>query len=142
MAADEVIGERAGAFVGDDRHVDSGRRLEQLGREIIFRARRWRAAVEFVRLGVGDHLGHRLGRKRRMRHQNDRRFGNEADRHEVLERRVARIGVEAWIDRDRAGVREHEGVAVRLRLGDLASADRAAASGPVLDHDALLERNR
>src|SRR5262245_43477955 len=100
MSTNKIIGERTGALVGDDGVVDARHHLEQLGREIVERAWRWRADVELARprLRERDQLRERLRWKRRMRHQRDRRRRDKADRREVLARIVARIAVEARID--------------------------------------------
>ena len=73
-----------------------------------------------------------------MRDQRDRHRGDQPDRREILARIVARIGIEARIDRDRAGVAEQQRVAVGLGLGDRAGAEIAAGAGAVIDHDGCL----
>ena len=142
VAADQVIHQRRGAAIGHDLHVETGRGLEILGGEIAAGADRRGAEIELARILLRDrdHVGDGPGRKRRMRDQGDRHRGDQADRREILARVVAGIRVEARIDRDGAGVREHQRVAVGLGLGDRAGADRAAAAGAVLDDDLRLER--
>jgi hypothetical protein len=46
------------------------------------------------RLADANHVGERLLRRRRMRHQYDRRRGDQPDRREILQRLIARVGVE------------------------------------------------
>ena len=82
VAAEQIGRQRAGAAIGDDGDVDAGQRLEQLAAEIGAGAGRRRADVELARLalGRGDHVGERILRRRRMRHQHDRRRGDQPDR--------------------------------------------------------------
>ena len=54
---------------------------------------------------------------------------------------IAGMGVEARIDRDRAGVAEQQRVAVGRGLGDRAGADGAAGAGPVVDDELLAARS-
>ena len=74
-----------------------------------------------------------------MRHQHDRCRGDEADRREVLARIVARTGVEAGIDRRRAGMRHGDRVAVRRGLGGDAHPEHARRAAAVVDDDLLAE---
>ena len=76
-----------------------------------------------------------------MRDQGNRHRGDEPDRRKVLARVVAGIGVEARIDRNRAGVAEQQRVAVGLGLGDRAGAKIAAGAGAVVHHDGVLKRD-
>jgi hypothetical protein len=86
-----------------------------------------------------DELLHRL-RRRLLTHDEDVRHAGEfADRDEVLHRIERQVVVEADIDGKGAGG-EQDGVAVRLRVGDIAHADIAAGAAAVLDDEGLARR--
>ena len=106
MIAEQVVHHLPGALVRDDGGLDAGDRLEQFSREIAAGADRRGADVELAAfcLGDRDHVGDGLGRERGMREQRDRHRGDQPDRREILARIEAGIGVEARIDRDRAGM--------------------------------------
>jgi hypothetical protein len=93
-------------------------------------------------LGERDHVLDVAGRKRRVRDQDHRHGGDQADGREILARVEAGIGEQRRIDRDRAGVGEHQRVAVGRGAGDRARAHEPAAAAAVVDHDLLAERGR
>ena len=67
MAAEQIVGERRRALVGDDGDVDAGHRLEQLAGEIAAGAGRRRAEIELAGLLLRerDQVGDRFRRERR-----------------------------------------------------------------------------
>ena len=79
-----------------------------------------------------------LDPKLRRDHQNFRRGGDNRDRHQILEDVVGQGFVQRRIGDDRR-IHEHDVVAVGRRAGDVVDADDAAGSGPILDHDGLVE---
>ena len=74
-----------------------------------------------------------------VRHQHDRGRGDQPDRGEFLLRVIAGIGIERRIDRRDAGVRHHDGVAVRRSLGGDAHADHAGDAAAIVDDHLLAE---
>ena len=133
VTAEQVVGERPGALIGDDGDVGAGHALELLGAEIIQRRRRRRADRERARLLLGerDDVGHGLHRHRRIGHDHDRDRGDQPDRREVLLQIVAGIGRQAG-----AGHQHQDRVAVGRGLGAVAHADHRAGARAV-DHDDL-----
>ncbi|KAG1250775.1 hypothetical protein G6F68_012631 [Rhizopus microsporus] len=95
--------------------------------------------------GVGDDAGllarglqivaQRLVRAFRPRHQHERRGRDLRDRREVLDRIKAHVLVQARIDGHDAGLRHHEGIAVRLGARRGVQRQVAARARLVLDHD-------
>ena len=82
-----------------------------------------------VRAGTdGMHDQHR-----RHRHQR-------GDRREIAQRVVAEVRIEHDIDRHRAGIAEHQHMAVGRRRRHHLGGDHAAGAGNVLDHEGLAER--
>ena len=143
MPAEEVVGQRAGALVGDDGDVEPGHAAEQLCGEIVLGARRRRAGIEPAGcLGERDQLGDGLRRKGRVRHHHDGGRGDEADRPEIPRHVVARLGIEAGVDRRGPACRHRQGVAVGRRPRRGPRADHAGGAAAVLDDDLLAERRR
>ena len=142
VAAEQIVHDRRRALVGDDRDVDAGFGLEQFGAHVAAGADRRGADIELARLLLGkrDDFGDRLGRKRRMGEQRHRHRGDQADRREILARVHAELGVEAGVDRERAGMAEQQRVAVGRGARDGARADGAAAAAAVVDDHLLVER--
>ncbi len=129
------------AFVGHVGHFGTSDLLEQLGRRVRRRADALRRKVDLagIGLGIGDQLGHRLGRKI-LAHQND--VGNvrhDRNRHE-LRRIVVKRFVKQWIGRDRRRLRRQERVTIGRRMENIVGGDAAADAGPVLDHHRLAEK--
>ena len=90
-------------------------------------------------LGERDELVERLRRHVGMDHQDGRQRDQRGDRREILDRVVAEVGVERGIDRHRAGIAEHQHVAVGRGLRHQVGGDDAARAGHVLDHERLAE---
>ena len=138
VIAEEIVGQRTGAFIGDRRDVDAAQQIEQFCGEVIERRRRRRAGGKLAGLlfRQRDDVGKRLHRQRRIGVDDDRRRGDDADRRKILVDIVAGIGAETD-----AGQHHADGVAVGLRLGEVARADHAAGAGPIFDDDLLAERS-
>jgi hypothetical protein len=66
-------------------------------------------------------------------------FGEQRDRHQVLDRIVGEIVVDADIDRHGRAGGEQDGMAIRRRLCDKAGADGGAGARPVVDHERLAQ---
>ena len=101
-----------------------------------------RAEIDLAGIGfrISNKFGDGLGRKRRIDHQRIRRVADQADRREILARVVADILVERGADRQRAGIAQHQRVAVGFAFGDRLGADRAAGARTVVDHDLLAKQ--
>ena len=142
MAAEQIGQRRAGALVGNMHQRDAGGAGEIFAGDVAGGAGAGRAEIDLagIGLGVGDQLGDGFGRKRRMHHQRIRRVADQADRRKILARIVADVLVERRPDRERAGIAEHQRVAVGLALRDRLGADGAAGAGPVVDHDLFAEQ--
>ena len=74
-----------------------------------------------------------------MGEQGDRHRRDEADRRKILARVHVEPGVEAGVDRKRAGVAQQQRVAVGCGARHRAGADRAAAAAAVVDRHGLAE---
>ena len=81
----------AAAAVGHADDVDAGARLEQFGGEMRQAARAGVGVVELARIGLGvvEEFLQRLGRERRLHHQDLEALRDLGDRRKVLERIVA-----------------------------------------------------
>jgi hypothetical protein len=93
-------------------------------------------------LGERDHVLDVAGRKRRVRDQDHRHGGDQADGREILARVEAGIGEQRRIDGDRTGMREHQRIAVRCGAGDRARAHESAAAAAIVDHHLFAEGGR
>jgi hypothetical protein len=87
LAADDIGQRRRAAAVRYMHHPHSGHQLEQLAREMIGRAGAARRHVDAVGigLGIGDELGDRRGRDRRVDHHHIGDAGDAADRRDVAD---------------------------------------------------------
>jgi len=86
MAGDEVVERRAGAAVGNMRHLGAGDRHEQLGCQMRGRADALRGIIELARIGLG--IGHEfLRRLRREIGRTNSTLGNFDMTGKRLERR-------------------------------------------------------
>ena len=94
-----------------------------------------------VRLHVVDELLERVRGEVLARDDGHRDAGDEADRHEILDRIEGEVGIERGGGRH-ADVVEKEGVAVGRGLRDLGGAESAAGAADVLHHDLLAEHLR
>ena len=79
-------------------------------------------------------VGRGFGNNQRQRHDTGQR-----QRLQILQRIVAGPFHEKRIDGDLGRLRHGQRVAVRRGIGDIASAERAAGAGPVLDDHRLAE---
>ena len=110
--------------------------LQHLGAEMLRTAIAGRAIGQArIGLGVGDELGERLRRNRRVDDQRERHAGDQRDRREILHGIVGQLLVERLVDRKRGRGRHQERVAVGLGSRDLLGAERGAGARLVLDHD-------
>ena len=141
VAAEQIVHDRRRALVGDDRDIDAGFGLEQFGAHVAAGADRRGAEIEGARRlpCKRDDIGDRFRRKRRMGEQGHRHRGDQTDRRKILARVHAELGVEAGVDRQRPGMAEQQGVAVRRCARDGARADRSAAAAAVVDGHRLAE---
>ena len=87
------------------------------------------SSLQIAGLNVGgDHQHFRHGRDQRYRRQ-------------ILQR-VVGDGLHAWVDGERAGTRDRDGVAIRRRLRHRIGADHAALPAAIVDHDRLFHQLR
>ena len=137
----EQIGQRGRhAAIGHVHHVDAGHHLEQFGGDVGDPADAARTVGELARigLGIGDELGNRLGRNRRIYHHDKGAADEARDRRDVADEIEIEFVVERRIDRVRRTDQE-ERVAVRRRAHDRLGGDIAAGARPVLDDEWLAE---
>ena len=119
--------------------VDPGGELEQFAGEM--RQATGTGGGEIERagfcLGQRDEFAHVFGGHVACDHQHLGHGDDEGDRREIPQRLVGDL-LHALVDRQRAGIDDADGVAVRIGLGDRIGAERAALSAAVVDHDRLL----
>ena len=98
--------------------------------------------IDLVRvpLGIGDQLGDCMYGQRGVHHQHARQRADQADGGEILARVVARIGIKARIDRERAGIGQQNCVSVGGAARRRAGRDGAAGAAAIVHHDLLAER--
>ena len=98
--------------------------------------------IDLVRvpLGIGDQFGDCMYGQRGVHHQHARQRADQADGGEILARVVARIGIEARIDRERAGIGQQNCVSVGGAARHRAGRDGAAGAAAIVHHDLLAER--
>ncbi len=137
LPADQVVGRLRRALVGDVRELDARRVLQLHRRQVGHRAIAGAGEVQCPRLGLGrrDHVLEGLERRVGRHHDHQRRIGDQADGGEVLLGVVGQLGVQRRVDRQVAGLAQHQGIPVRRRLGDGVHADVAARAGPVFGDD-------
>src|SRR5262245_24315360 len=140
MAADEIADRLAVALIGDTSEFDPCAADEHLGCHVADGAR-YEAIVDLagIGLGVGNQLGGRARRQRRMHREHARLPADQPDRGEVLARIVAGVGIERRIDIERTGIGEQDGVAIGRALGDRPRRDGAAGAAAVLHYDLMTE---
>src|SRR5262245_19649458 len=83
-----------------------------------------------IGLGMSDELRHRLGRERRVHHQDRVAVGDAGDRGEILRRIVAGILRYRRDHRQGRGIAVEQGVAVGLGGRQSPGAERAAGGAP------------
>ena len=135
-AAQHVDHARRAALVVDGRDLDAGRLREHLAGQVLGRAHAVRGPVHLARvgLGIGDELGHRVGRKLFRSHQDVGHLGDQRDGRDLP-------GIEGRAldgqrcDRRGAGCRQQQRVAVGGRLGHHVGTQRGAGAGAVLHVD-------
>ena len=140
LTGDQVGQRRRAAAVGHVHHVDAGHHLEQLARHVDRGAVAGRRHVELagIGLGVGDQLGDRLDRKRRMDIHHVGKADDAGDRDDVAQKVETELVVERGVD----GIgRRHQQQRVAVRRGahDRLGGDIGAAAGPAFHHDRLAE---
>ena len=89
--------------------------------------------LAWVRLGVGDQFRDVVYRHLRIDGQNKRSGRNQGDWGKALDGVVPSIVVQLGTDRERAGGRQHQGIAVGGHGSDRLGGDGAARTGAVLD---------
>ena len=141
MAGQHVLRHRSGTAIGNERKIEPGHVVEQLGGQMHGGSVAAVADRQTVGRGPGegDHVGDRVPGKRQRRRQDERRLRQPADRRKIGEGIVRQLLVEADIDRERAGGAQPDDIAVGRRLGDRIDPDGAAGARPVVDHDRLAE---
>ncbi len=141
IAGDDVLNGQRAAAIGHVDHGDAGGRLEQFGGQVRHRPVPARAIAELsgIGLGVGDQVGHRVERQRRIDHQDDRALGIRRDRRKAFQRVVARVLVDQRRDHLAAGAAHQQRVAVGIAVGDVAGAERVAGAAAVLDEELLAQ---
>ncbi len=99
-----------------------------------------RRHVEFagIGLGIGDELGNRLGRNRRVHHHDVGTSEDARDRRDVADKIEIELVVKRRVGRVDNTAQE-ERVSVGRRTYDRLGADIAAATRPVVDHKLLAE---
>src|SRR4051812_24604754 len=87
---------------------------------------------------IRNEIGDRIGRYRRMYHQQVWRCSDERYRSQVFEYVVVELLSERWAQHDARGIEEQR-VSVRLRLSDVICTDVAVCTGLVIDDHARLQ---
>ncbi len=142
LAADQALHALARALVGHVHEPRAGRLLDDLHREIAGAARSRRAVGERAGVALAERhqRGQRLHRNRGMAAPDV--GAQHAARHgrEVALSVVRQVPLEAGIDHERRSGGEEQRIAVGRGFRNDLGADHAACSGPVVHHEALLER--
>ncbi|XQU69884.1 hypothetical protein OJJOAM_002615 [Cupriavidus sp. H18C1] len=122
-------------------HEGLGRDLELLAEHVAEAAGARRRVRILARVGLqrGQEFLVVLGREVRVDRDHVGDVGQVRDGLEVLDRVVRQLRIAGGVDRHRRHRRDADRVAVRRRLGDRVGADRAAATGAVLDHHRLAQ---
>src|SRR5262249_1463000 len=87
LACEEISKCRPRAAIGQVNHVDAGHHLEKLagGVAVSSGARRRHGELAGIGLGIGDELGNRLGRNRRVHHHDEAASDDARDRRDVAD---------------------------------------------------------
>ena len=139
--ADQVLHRRPGAAIRHVLGIGAHRLVEHDAAEMRGRADAGRAVVQLARigLGIGDELLERVGRKFLAHDHDQRNFGDQRHRREIVQRIVQRlVAIELRIGVGGDGA-EQRRVAVRRGLGDALAAQRPAAAADIFHHHALAE---
>jgi len=138
--AQQRLGGRCRARIGNVHHVDPGALLEKLGRQMRERSGSRRRVVEAARLLLRprDQLLQGVYAQVRPRGEHDWEIADLGHGLEVLERVVGHLVVEARIDRKRIR-RQQQRVAVGSCARDPREGDIAAGAAAVLDDDRLAQ---
>ena len=138
LPPDEIRDRGRSAAIRHMQHVEAGHHLEQFARHMRRGPDAGRRHVDLagVGLGIGDELGSRPRRHRRVDLQDHGHAEEAGDRCDVIDEIVAELLEQRRIDRvDR--IDEEQGVAVRWRAHDRLGSDIVAAARPVLDDELL-----
>ena len=87
--------------------------------------------------GQGDQFLHRIGWKRRMRHQPTGQRGDLGYWSEILNRVVRKFTEQGLVNRVGADLGHLNGIAVRLGSGCKFRSQHAGGARPVVDHKRL-----
>jgi hypothetical protein len=143
MAGDDVGKGLTAAFVGNVNRLHANRVLEDLEIKMRDAAHAGGGIIHLLRdsAGVGDELGNTTGRDIVCNDQRRWRGRNAGNRIVLRERIKARrrLPVQGLADRKRV-FRKQEGIAVRLRSGDMVPGEITIRSRPILHDHSLAER--
>ena len=100
------------------------------------------AEGELVRLCLRerDHVIDRPGGNLRIDRHDQRQFRDQDDGRKILHRVIGQVGVDVRADAVGCDRIQQQGVAVRVRFGDLRGGGGAAGAGAIADHDRLSQR--
>ncbi len=137
LPADQVVRRLRGPFVRNVGELDAGRVLQLHGRQVGHGPVARACEVKRARLCLGgsDHVLERLERRGGRHDDHQRRVRNQANGGKVFFRVVGQLGVQRRVDRQVAGLAQHQGVAVRRGFGHGVHPDVAARTWPVLGDD-------
>ena len=140
LSADQIGERRRRAAIGHLHHLDPGHHLEQLGGDVLRRADAGRGITDLAGIGfdIGDQLGNRLHRNRRIDLHHQRHAHDAGDRGDVADEIEIEILVQRGVDGIRRGHREQR-VAVGRRAHHRLGADIAAGARLVFDDEGLAE---
>ena len=142
VAAHQIGHGRGGAAIAHAGHIEAGTLEEQRHEQIAQAARTAAARIRKplrLHLHVGDELGDAGDRQLGIHHQDLRIDADHADRLEVLDRVVGRLG-DRRKDRHHRRPAPEQRVAIGRRTGHGLSRNGAVAADPILDHELLPER--
>ena len=141
IAGEQVVDRRRGALIGHMRQLGAGDGLKQLGGRVRGGANALRGIIDLagIGFGVGNELGHGLGREI-LAHQND--VGHV--RHDRDRDQLRRIVIQRLVEKrrrcDRRRLRSEQRVAVRLGLEHRFGGEAAAHARFIFDDERLAER--
>ena len=131
LAGEQRVHHRGAAAVGDVLDVDAGAVGERRHGDVMDRAGTGGAVAQLagVLLGERDEFGRRLRRQAGRHHERGRQRGDRGDRHEILQRVVGQAGLQRRVDGERAGIRQHQHMAVGVALATTLAATTPPAPG-------------